>query len=232
MWYTNFIGRITREQFLTSFLTKGVNVMKKVIILVGTCILVLIPSQTQASLVELNLLSLGCPQEFPGSWNSWESDFDLGVTFSDIFHVHIDWAGEITGGLFQQTDPFTFEPIGDPIQVNEGIFISLGYNPHKRRVIQWGGALTYPYPEPFDSLLEIELPTATTWSDLLDGQGDVEIGYYDVIPLNGHYIKHGEIFLDEATLIIEGTVIPEPATFLLLTIGLVGIFSKNKRIKS
>ena len=157
--------------------------MKKTIIIVVMGILFLIASPVQGDLVELDLLTMGCPQEFPGTWTYWESNFDLGVTFSNISHVYIDWAGEITGGMFQKTDPFTFEPIGDPIKVDEAIIISLGYNPNQREFIQWGAELTYPDPEPFESLAEIELPAATTWSDLLDGQGTVKIGYYALIPL-------------------------------------------------
>jgi hypothetical protein len=40
---------------------------------------------------------------------AWTMDFDLGVTFSEISHVYIDWSGEINAGLRQGiNDP---EPI-------------------------------------------------------------------------------------------------------------------------
>jgi len=197
--------------------------MKKTAIISIMGILLIIATPVDAELVDLDLLALGCPQEFPGTWTYWESDFDLEVTFSNISHVYIDWAGEITAGLFQMTDPDTFEPIGDPIIAEEGIYVSLGFNPNLRKEILWGGDLTYPAPEPFDTLTEITLPSATTWSDLLDGQGNVKIGYYTVIGMNGHYVERGNIVLNDATLIIDGTVVPEPTAILFLSIGICGV---------
>ena len=204
--------------------------MKANITITAIGILVLISSPVQAELVELDLLALGCPQEFPGTWTYWESDFDLEVTFSEISHVYIDWAGGITAGLTQDYHPVTYEPIGDPYPLEVAIYTYMGNNPGTRSVEIWGGVPTYPEPEPFDSIMEIELSYPTTWSDLLDGQGTVIIGYESLVfTFGGGYIEKGNISLNEAILIVEGSVIPEPATSMLLMTGLIVIYSRNKR---
>ena len=111
----------------------------KVFIITAIGILVLNSLSIHADLVELDLLTLGCPQEFPGTWDYWQSDFDLEVEFSEISHVYIDWAGNITGGMVQMYHPQTWEPIGDPFPEDVGIYASLGYNQGSRRVNLWGG---------------------------------------------------------------------------------------------
>jgi hypothetical protein len=92
----------------------------------------------------------------------------------------------------------------------------------------WGGEESYPAPEPFDSLSEIK---PSTWSDILDGQGSIDIQYEEIIMAaglyGGKYIEHGSVMLDNATLIVDGTIIPEPATFFLFALG--GLFLKRAR---
>lgn len=90
-----------------------------------------------------------------------------------------------------------------------------------------GGEATYPAAEPFDSLSEFSLISNSTWSDLLDGQGPISVGYQEAIILDGAYIKAGSITLTQATLIVDGTVVPEPATLMLLSIGIFGIRRKS-----
>lgn len=75
---------------------------------------------------------------------------------------------------------------------------------------------------------------ATTWSDILDGKGKISIGYASLgtgagCPGSGcgSIIDFGFVALNEATLVIEGTIVPEPATFLLLGIGSL-LFRKKR----
>ena len=77
---------------------------------------------------------------------------------------------------------------------------------------------------------EFELLGTTTWSDLLDGQGTIKIQYMEVIILNWHYIEHGFVSLDRAILRVEG-VIPEPASILLLAIGIFGVRTRKCRLR-
>jgi hypothetical protein len=177
----------------------------------------------KADIVELDLFSLGCPTEFdfwdPPYW--WTGDFDLGVTFTEISNVYIDWSGEITGGLAILLDPVTFKPIGEPFPIEAGVYASLGFNPYLRRTTVWGGRVTYPDPEPFDCRSEFDLVGSSTWSDLLDGKGAITIGYTELTIFNGRNVEHGSITLDSATLVVDGVVVPEPASILLLVMGVL-----------
>jgi hypothetical protein len=160
-------------------------------------------------------LPLNCAGTYDFNTPAWTSDFDLGVTFSEISHVYIDWSGEITAGLaIRYTD--TCNPFPRDVGIKAGFY------PPLRTAEVWGGEGTYPVPEPFDVLSQIG---GTNWSDLLDGKANIEVEYDEIIMLYGEYIEHGSVVLDEATLIVEGTVVPEPATLTLL--GLGGIFLKK-----
>ena len=193
-------------------------------ILTNIFLLLSLANIAEAEAITLDLLGLGCPQEFPGTWTYWQSEFNLGVTFSEISHVYIDLSGEITAGLAQDYNPATFEPVGDPYPKKVGINIYLGSNPGIRSETLWGGELTYPDPEPFDSLMEIKLSYPTTWSDLLDGQGTITIGYEELFTsLHSSYIDHGNIVLNEEVLVVDGIVVPEPVSLLFFAIGLIEI---------
>jgi hypothetical protein len=181
-----------------------------------------------ADTVQLDLFSIGCPSLFDPN-HSWSSNIDLGVQFSQIDSVYIDWAGGITAGLAQYFDPITFEPIGDPVPKDVSIAASLGSNPSPRATNIWGGEPNYPAPEPFNSLSKFNLFSDSSWSDLLDGQGTITIGYGKLIMINGTYIEDGFITLTNATLVVDGTIVPEPATILLLTAGI--IIARRKSFK-
>jgi len=184
-----------------------------------TAFLVFVLTQSSyADLVELDLFSIGCKSTYDYDSPSWTSDFDLGVTFTEISHVYIDWEGEITGGL-----AIDYDDPGNSFPIDVGIASSLGSNPWPRTTDVWGGEETYPSAEVFDYLFEFELLWETTWSDLIDGQGIITIGYGELILSGGEYIEHGTVQLDNASLIFEGTIVPEPTTLLLLFIGAIAI---------
>jgi hypothetical protein len=192
--------------------------MKNAIITLVLAALVLgVSGIAEADTVELNLFDLGCPTRFDFNSPYWQTDFDLGVTFSGISHVYIDWSGEITAGL-----AISYDDPCNPFPLRVGI--GAAFYPPLRYAVVWGGEQTYPLPEPFDSLSEIK---PSTWSDLLDGQGMIGLQSEVVIMANGRYIEYGSINLDNATLIIEGTVVPEPATFILLVLGFTQIIRRR-----
>ena len=170
----------------------------------------------EAAIVELPLDCAGT-YEYGNSY--WEADFDLGVEFTEISRVYIDWSGEITGALVQDVSPVTFEPIGDPHPVDTGLYASIGFNPSLRITSVWLGSETYPDAEAFDLLSEIVLPYNSSWSDILDGKGTILIQYSKLIILYGYFIEHGQVVLYDSTLIVEGTIVPEPGTVLLFGIG-------------
>ena len=188
--------------------------MKKKVLITILGILLFCAGTTLADTVELDLFTLGCPTEF--AFNSpqfgWEKDFDLGVTFTEISHIYIDWSGGITGGLAVDD----YGAPGEPFPLDVGIIASMSY-PRLSEI--WGGETTYPEPEPFDCLSEIP-PGTSAWADLLDGEGTIIIDYTEfVFGGNGGYIEHGSVTLDRATLVVDGVVVPEPASILLFMMG-------------
>ncbi len=190
----------------------------KIVIWVAALIFVF-GGTSRADVVQLNLFSLGMPTNFNDSSLSWQANFDLGVTFTQISHVYIDWSGEITGGMAIPNPPASPNPVPAPA----GIYTSLrSSNPFLVRMTEvYGGVATYPAPELFALTSEID-GDGSNWSDLLDGQGAIGIGYTEIIMSDGAYTEHGSVSLTKATLVVDGTVIPEPASLLLLALGVAG----------
>jgi len=176
----------------------------------------LVISSSSADVVTLDLLTLGCPQEYSWVTPNWSSSFDMDVTFIEINNVYIDWSGEITAELVVPCG----SPPETPTQPLDGLFMATLYEtePHDyfgRAYVQ-GGAATSPVPEPF--LLRSEF-TEFDWSSLLDGEANIEIGLCGVIRLLYLCtVKHPEGKIDSATLVIEG-IIPEPCAVSLLAYG-------------
>jgi len=195
--------------------------MRKIILTILVAVVLDFGGMADADVVELDLFSLGCPTGFDFNSPYWMADFDLGVVFTEITNVYIDWSGEITAGL-----AILYDNPNEPFSLDVGIGASLGGSPYPRFAQVWGGEATYPDPEPFDHLSEFELLGTTTWSDLLDGQGTITIGYTEFIMLFGRYVEHGFVNLTKATLVVDGVIVPEPATFLLM--GLGGLLLRKK----
>jgi len=163
---------------------------------------------------EIVELPLGCEGTYNQDMPYWTGDFDLEVAFTEISNVYIDWDGGITAGLaIRYADP------DNPLPLGVGTYASLGFNPSLRRTTVWGGGLTYPDPESFDGMFEIELTGSSTWSDILDGEGTITIGYEELIILEGRYVESGSVVLNRGTLVVDGVVVPEPATILFFSTG-------------
>jgi len=177
-----------------------------------------------ADIVELDLFDLGCQTLYDPSSPYWSTDFDLGVTFIEISNVYIDWAGEIAAGLaIDYRNPGEIFP--EDVGISAAIGLSLSFR--HTGVLERGKA-TYPDPEPFDYRSEFVYGTMP-WSELLDGRGTIWIKYHEIIMVGGTYIESGSIVLNEGRLIVEG-VIPEPATGLLLGIGIILVRASKVRM--
>ena len=68
------------------------------------------------------------------------------------------------------------------------------------------------------------------WSELYDGKGGILIHHQGMIMAWGRYIEYGLVTIDNAKLVVEGTVIPEPATLMLVSIGLIGVRLSRKKL--
>ncbi len=174
-----------------------------------------------AAIVELPLT---CEGRYDFNSPYWTTDFGLGVTFTEISHVYIDWSGEITAGL--AVDPM--RPGPQPFPEDVGLSAGLGRAPFWRHTGFYGGAALYPEPEVFDFKSEFELGSMP-WSELFDGQCRIEINYVAVIGPYLTFVESGFVDLSSATLVVEGTPVPEPATILLLALGIIGVRIRNSR---
>jgi hypothetical protein len=159
----------------------------------------------QAIIIEL---PLECEGEY-GFYDTWTADFDLGVEFIEISSVCMDWSGEITAsqGMWNLI----------AFQFVASLYESDPHDYYARTYVA-GGKTTYPNPEPFDLLSQFE---DEDWIMLLDGQSNIEIWFGDTIHLLDSVTSAGTGSLDSATLVIEGTIIPEPATLSLLALGAI-----------
>jgi len=190
-------------------------------ILLGLILILSVTNKSTATIIELTLDCAGTYSTGPG----WSVDFDLGVEFTNIAHVYIDWEGEITAAkAVYYSNP------NDPFPIDVGITANFGSNPYLRIADVWAGMNEYPNPEQFDLLSEVQLVGNSTWSDLLDGKGNMKIYYSSPGMMFGYIIEKGSVTLNEAILKIDGTLVPEPATIILLAMGSVGIFIRKKRL--
>jgi hypothetical protein len=196
--------------------------MRKAILSITLTALVLgFAGMAKADTVELNLFDLGCPTRFDFDSPYWQTNFDLGVTFSEISHVYIDWSGEITAGrAIYYTDPC------NPFPQDVGIGARLYEGPWLHHTTIWGGESGYPAPESFACVSEL-LYGDPGWSPLYDGKANIGIQYKELIMLDGRYIEHGSVVLDSAKLVVDGTVVPEPSTLVLLVLGFTQIIRRR-----
>ena len=152
-------------------------------------------------------LPLECEGEY-GFHDTWITAFDLGVEFTEISSIYIDWSGEITAfqGMYG-------------IYASQFVASLYESEPHNyfARAYMAGGTTTYPNSEPFD----LQSQFTDDWTMLLDGQSNIKIWFGDTIHPLGSVVSAGTGRLDSATLIIEGTIIPEPVTVSLLALGIV-----------
>ncbi|MBN2019275.1 MAG: PEP-CTERM sorting domain-containing protein [Sedimentisphaerales bacterium] len=164
-------------------------------------------------------LPLNCAGFYDVNTPAWTYDFDLGVTFSEITNVYIDWSGEINGALVG-----SFYNPGNTYPLDIGI---KAYLDLWGSIEVYGGEETYPAPEPFAQTSTFRI-SQTSISELYDGKGTIMI--YSTYPrlTDDIYIEYGSIMLNNATLIVEGTIIPEPSTLVLIGLGFIQVIRRRR----
>ncbi len=180
-------------------------IMKKMIVVMAATFLFGISSLANGEILEIEL---DCGGEYD-LFDNWIMNLDLGVSFTEISNIYIDWSGEITGELS------TFAGNEYP---TIGVFSLLLYkmDPHVDLLAHTsvsGGLATYPEPEFFDTVQSL---TNDGWETFYDGSAMAEINFnrgprfgdFVVVPSSG--------VLNSAKLIVEGTLIPEPTSLLLI----------------
>ena len=176
----------------------------------------------QPVVADMHTYPLNCAGTYYENSGAWIHNFDLGVTFTEITQVSIQWSGEMEAATV--TPPFEY--------IDVGIGVSIGdVTPYYRSASVWAGAGAYPDPEEFDCTSVISAATITTdWSSLLDGVEEICISYSETIFVSRSYLHHGRAILDDATLIIEGTIVPEPISLTVLLLGATVVLRKNKDV--
>ena len=171
---------------------------------------------------ELVEVPLDCAGQYDPTSISWDGEFDLGVEFVDIAAVFIDWSLEITAGLAEP------EGGGEPYPLEVGIRAVLGGPPNWRYTEVYGGESTYPLPEVFDVRSEL-VYAGMPLSELFDGQGTIGLRYTRLIIIGGMYVEGGSVTVNSASLVVEGTVVPEPSVFGLGAAGAVAWWRRKRR---
>jgi hypothetical protein len=194
--------------------------MKTTISAIALVVLVLgFAGITKAATVEFNLFDLGCPTTFSYNSSRWRTDIDLGIPVSEISHVYIDWSGTFTASLLAYGDdpanPF-------PMDVSLSAELVTGLTSYSIRIS--GGESAYPAPQSFTAVSN--LFNVGSWSP---SEPYINFRYSEPVPFGKpvNFVEHGSLTLNDATLIIEGTIVPEPASLFLLALG--GLFLKRGR---
>lgn len=179
--------------------------------------------------------------ELVGSYPSGDRNtaFDFGTAFQKIESVRIDVSGMIEPGIGVRS------PVGGsyqwpaeswfrwPTEFSFGMGDSL-----KRSMIH---ANTAPWIGPYHQEATFTPFYDSNYDFLLDGKGEVHSSLWSWILVGGvsidriQYFDHmisspyGEI--SQATLIVEGVPVPEPASLITVGIGIVGLACVYYRLK-
>jgi hypothetical protein len=167
---------------------------------------------------ELFELPLDCNGSYDLDTPTWTLELDLGIQFSQINNIYIDWSGKITAEWAENNFNGQDGPIDGRFKAKlyeTTPYDSLGY------AEIYAGESTYPNPELFNVQTDF---TDDGWSMLYDGKCTVDIDF-----MYGWSFRAPEIstliepegMIESAKLVVDGTVVPEPATILLLTAGVV-----------
>jgi hypothetical protein len=181
-------------------------------------------AEVDEAFADVVTLPLNCAGDYNVNTPRWTTNFDLGVTFSEISHVYIDWSGEINADLYPgNPDPIPYYGI---MEADISTLSPLAF------ATVFGGVSTYPNPEPFDARSEFVLwDVHYTWNDFFDGKGTITI-LVPSIAGDPPPIYRGSAVIDNATLVIEGTIIPEPSTLVLIGLGftqVLGLKRNNRK---
>lgn len=167
-------------------------------------LIALLACVSQATTVEYELT---CAERYIKG-TVWEHNVNLGKQFSEIAQVSIIWSGMFNAALV--INPST--PEDDWLDV--GLCLSLG-NATSNCIYIYGGDTYAPDSE---SLSGQAIFASSGYDNFFDGKETVRISHLNLVSLY-NYVSTGFVDLNNATLIVEGTLVPEPVSLSLLLIG-------------
>ena len=191
--------------------------MKKMFLLLMVLLLIM----AQSALADMRTYPLNCAGTYDENSGAWIHNFDLGVAFTEITQVSIQWSGKMEAATVSLPNPPRSE-YWDAI-ILASLFFDSGYASAKAEA----GAVEYPDTEEFDCDSVFTGLSADEAADLLDGTGQIQIEYEELVLLEGSYAIHGEVLLNDAVLVVDGVIVPEPICATLLLIGATALLRKR-----
>lgn len=147
-------------------------------------------------------------------------DVDFGTSFTSIQSFRIEWSGHINAGWYVFNDM----EFGLRSGVSRGAFYAVTdpLDPWVHADTDLLGVATYPDPEFFDMASAFRL-FPDHFDGLFDGKTRLSIGISREWMMGvGDYLPettYATGYLDGATLIVEGTPVPEPSSVAALLLG-------------
>ena len=158
---------------------------------------------------------------YPEESGARSQTVDFGISFESIQSVSITWLGSIVGGTRGDGGPPPFPIITTPYDCGLLAWFTSDTGGIAQQAIgPVCGKDTYPSSESFSST--DAFTGSGSWSFLLDGRAQIFIRMNMVIFLDPQprYRTYATGELSSATLILEGSPVPEPSGLVALLLGL------------
>ena len=180
---------------------------RAMLMIVATAVVLAISVPADATIIEV---PLDCAGGYSLS-DTWTGAFDAGVSFTEVAAVYIAWSGEMEGAETMNAGVIDTQFVASLYESQPEDYFGRAYTQ--------GGADTYPNPWQF----EVVTPFSDgSWNAVLDGKANIHLWYGETTHVLGDPILStptGTIF--SASLLIDGTPVPEPTTLFFLVMGIV-----------